>query len=359
MNLPTNLKKIAEKVRLAERISEYEATVLFYEAPLSLLSLLANQIKERRYGAQITFIVDRNINYTNICEVRCRFCAFSRNEDDPDAYVLTEVEVLEKVREAADLGATQVMLQGGLYRKTDLNYILRIFRLIKERFPQITIHSLTATEIDYFAKLHGLSYEAVLSRLKEAGLNSLPGGGAEILVDKVRKVISPKKISSSKWLEIHRTAHQLGMFSTATMVIGHKEAYEDRINHLKKIRDLQDQTGGFISFIPWIYHPGNTQLGGQKTTAADYLRTLAISRIYLDNIPHVQASWLTVGKKTAQIALEFGADDLGSIMLEENVVSSTGYQAVRMAVDEMVGLIKSTGKLPVQRLTDFTVVRTF
>jgi cyclic dehypoxanthinyl futalosine synthase len=359
MNLSTNLAKIADKVRQSKRITDEEAHMLFYKAPLSFLSLLANEIKEKQYGKQVTFIIDRNINYTNICEVRCKFCAFSRDKYDPDAYVLSEDEILEKVREAFELGATQIMLQGGLYRETNLDYIVRIFNRIKENFPDITIHSLTATEIDYFARLHGITYEEVLKKLKDAGLNSLPGGGAEILVDRVRKVISPNKTSSAKWLEIHRTAHKLGLFSTATMVIGHRETYKDRVEHLRKIRNLQEETNGFISFIPWIYHPGRTELGGQKTTAADYLRTLAIARLYLDNIPHVQASWLTVGKNTAQIALDFGADDLGSIMLEENVVSSTGHKAVRMAIEEMVDLIKSAGKLPAQRLTNFEVVRSF
>lgn len=354
-----NLKKIFKKIENNERVEPEEAVVLFTQAPLSLLAYHASKIKEEKYGDVVTFIVDRNINYTNICEVRCRFCAFSRDESDPEAYVLSKEEVLKKVKEASELGATQVMLQGGLYSKTDLNYIVSIFKEIKSQFPEITIHSLTATEIDYFARLHKMSIEDVLKKLKESGLNSLPGGGAEILVDRVREQVSPGKTSAKRWLEIHRIAHKLGLFSTATMVIGHRETIEDRVEHLEKIRKLQDETSGFISFIPWIYYPGKTKLGGRKTTSVDYLRTLAISRIYLDNIPHVQASWLTVGKKTAQIALYFGADDLGSIMLEENVVSSTGHKAVRMAVDEMVDLIKSAGKRPAQRFTDFKIKEYF
>ncbi|MCX7831316.1 MAG: dehypoxanthine futalosine cyclase [Actinobacteria bacterium] len=350
---------LARKIEKGKRITSEEAISLFREYPLSLLAKIANDIKEEKYGNKVTFIVDRNINYTNICEVRCKFCAFSRDEEDSDAYVLSEEEILNKVEEAVNMGATQVMLQGGLYRKTDLYYITNIFSLIKKRFPQISIHSLTATEIDYFSKIHNLSIEEVLTKLKESGLSSLPGGGAEILVDKVRKIISPKKISSSKWLQIHEKAHLLGLKSTATMVIGHRETIEDRILHLERIRKLQDKTGGFLSFIPWIYYPGKTELGGTKTTSVDYLRTLAVARIFMDNIPHVQASWLTVGKKTAQMALYFGADDLGSIMLEENVVRATGHNAVRMAIDEMVNLIKSADRKPAQRKTDFTIVREF
>lgn len=350
---------LAKKIEKGVRITSEEAFKLFKEYPLSLLAEIANTIKEDKYGDRVTFIVDRNINYTNICEVRCKFCAFSRDENASDAYVLTEEEILKKVEQAVNMGATQIMLQGGLYRKTDLEYITKIFSLIKYKFPDISIHSLTATEIDYFSKIHNLTIEEVLMKLKESGLSSLPGGGAEILVDRVRNVISPKKISSLKWLQIHEKAHLLGLKSTATMVIGHKETIEDRILHLERIRKLQDKTGGFLSFIPWIYYPGKTKLGGTKTTSADYLRTLAVARIFLDNIPHIQASWLTVGKKTAQIALYFGADDLGSIMLEENVVRATGHNAVRMAIDEMVNLIKAAERKPAQRRTDFTIVREF
>lgn len=354
-----NLHKLSLKILEEKRVTKDEALFLYEEAPLSYLAYHANLIKEKLYGDLVTFIIDRNINYTNICEVRCKFCAFSRDENDADAYVLSKDEVLDKVREAVELGATQVMLQGGLYRKTDLNYMIEIFSAIKKNFPDLTVHSLTATEIDYFSKIHGLTVEEVIKSLKDSGLDSLPGGGAEILVDRVREVISPNKTSAKRWLEIHRTAHKMGLESTATMVIGHRETIEDRIEHLDQIRSLQDETGGFRSFIPWIYHPGKTELGGKKTTAADYLRNLAISRIYLDNIDHIQASWLTVGKKVAQMALHFGADDLGSIMLEENVVKATGHEAVAMAVDEMIELIRSSERLPVQRTSDFKEIKRY
>lgn len=350
---------ILSKAVDGRRISSEEAEHLFSHAPLSELCYAANLIREKKHGSICTFIIDRNINYTNICEARCRFCAFSRDADDPDAYVLDVEEILMRVKEAVELGATQVMIQGGLYRQTGLDYIEKVFRSIKQHFPAVTIHSLTATEIDYFARISGLTVEQVLERLKGAGLNSLPGGGAEILVDSVRSHVSPKKISSRRWLEIHEAAHRTGMRSTATMVIGMGETSRDRVLHLARIRELQDRTGGFLSFIPWIYYPGNTALGGLKTTAADYLRTLAISRIFLDNIDHVQASWLTVGKKVAQMGLHFGADDLGSVMLEENVVKATGHRVVSLKVEEMRQMIAAADRIPVQRDTEFNYLEDF
>lgn len=351
--------EILKKALKGIRISTEEAQHLIEKASLSELAAAANSIREKRHGNICSFIIDRNINYTNICEARCRFCAFSRDEGDDDAFVLSEEEILAKVKEAVELGATQVMIQGGLYRKTGLDYIESVFRSIKKNFPHITIHSLTATEIDYFARVSGLSVEDVLVRLKEAGLNSLPGGGAEILVDRVRRHVSPRKISSKRWLQIHEKAHRVGLKSTATMVIGMGESLKDRIQHLDELRQLQDVTGGFLSFIPWIYYPGNTELGGVKTTAADYLRTLAVSRIFLDNFQHVQASWLTVGKKVAQMGLHFGADDLGSVMLEENVVKATGHRVISLRVEEMREMIAAAGRIPVQRDTEFNYLEEF
>jgi cyclic dehypoxanthinyl futalosine synthase len=347
------LDEIAQGSR---RLTDDEALICVTEAPLSLLFWKADIVRRRLHGTRTTFIIDRNINYTNICEMRCAFCAFSRDEGDADAYVLTHDEVLERVREAADLGATQVMIQGGLYRKTGLSYVTELFRKLKTEFPHITNHSLSAAEIDYFARTEGLSLEETVRVLKEAGLDSLPGAGAEILNDEVRAVISPKKIGTQRWLDVHRAVHEAGLFSTATMVIGHVEAPKHRVAHLKALRDLQDETGGFRSFIPWIYLPGKTELGGTKATAAEYLRTIAVARLYLDNVPHVQASWLTVGRKVGQLALHAGADDLGSLMLEENVVRATGHDFVALRTDEMVSLIESAGFTAAQRRTDFSIV---
>jgi len=350
------LQEVSEgKARL-----DLENTLLaFNELPLPQLFKFADRVRERINGNTCTFIIDRNINYTNVCEVRCSFCAFSRDENDKDAYTLSLEEILSKVSEAKEFGATQVMIQGGLNRKTGLSYITKVFESIKKNFPKITIHSLSAPEIEFLSRLEGLSFRETLKILKEAGLSSLPGGGAEILVDDVRQVVSPKKTRTDVWLKIHEEAHKLGLPSTATMVIGHKENIKDRITHLLKIRDLQDKTGGFMSFIPWVYYPGKTKLGGRKTTAADYLKTLSLARLFLDNIKHIQASWLTVGKAVGQIALQAGADDLGSLMLEENVVRSTGHQVVSMKIEEMVHLIKSAGRKPAQRSTDFSIIRVF
>ncbi len=359
MNEKVLVQKLEKVTAGNYRLTEEDAAQAFRCLPLSTLFRYADKVRERLNGEICTFIIDRNVNYTNICGIRCKFCAFSRNEKDEDAYVLSIDEILKRVKEAKKLGATQVMLQGGLYRKTGLSYITEVFRAIKERYPDITIHSLSAPEIEYLSKIENKSFEGILSILRNSGLNSLPGGGAEILSDEVKLVISPKKTKTDTWLRIHETAHSLGIASTATMVIGHKEKVKHRISHLACIRRLQDRTGGFRSFIPWIYHPGNTELGGRKTTSADYLRTVAIARLFLDNLKHVQASWISVGRTVGQVALHAGADDLGSLMLEENVVRATGYDFMSMKMDEMVYLIESSGREPAQRTTDFTIIRRF
>jgi cyclic dehypoxanthinyl futalosine synthase len=291
--------------------------------------------------------------------VRCRFCAFSRDEGDPDAYVLTPEEILARVDEAHRLGATHIMLQGGLCRKTGLSYVREVFGRIKTAYPEMTIHSLTAPEIEYLARVESRSIEDVLETLKESGLGSLPGGGAEILSDPVRSLVSPNKINTAAWLAVHAAAHGLKIPSTATMVIGHRETIGDRIEHLAAIRNLQDRTGGFRSFITWIYHPGNTELGGKPTNAVDYLKTIALQRLFLDNIAHLQASWLSIGVAVAQVALHCGADDMGSIMLEENVVRATGHNFPPLKAEDMAKLIHSAGRQPAQRRTDFTILRTF
>lgn len=342
-----------------ERLTEEEALEAFASLPLATLFKYADQARERLNGNICTFVIDRNINYTNICEVRCKFCAFSRDEDDKDAFVLSIEEIVEKVREAVGLGATQVMLQGGLCSKTGLGYITGLFKELKRSFPRVVIHSLTAPEVEFLARLEGKSIEEVLKLLRKAGLDSLPGGGAEILVDEIRWIVSPKKTTAQKWLEVHETAHKLNIPTTATMVIGHQEKPEHRILHLSLIRNLQDKTDGFRAFIPWIYYPGKTELGGKKTTSPDYLKTVAIARLFLDNIKHLQTSWLTIGKPVAQLTLRAGVDDMGSLMLEENVIRSTGYDFMSMKIEEMVHLIRSSGLKPAQRATDYSILKTF
>ncbi|MCR5176898.1 MAG: dehypoxanthine futalosine cyclase [Anaerovibrio sp.] len=322
------------------------------------LGAKADAARRKLFDETVTFIVDRNINYTNVCKNECRFCAFFRPKDHKDAYLLTQEEILKKVSETAEAGGTQVMIQGGLYPDLGLDYYETMLRGIKKQFPQITIHSFTATEIQYFAQQAGLSILDTLKRLQEAGLDSLPGGGAEILVDEIRKKVSPKKIMTEDWLHVMECAHSIGMESTATMVIGFGETMAQRIEHMEKIRQLQDKTGGFRAFITWTFQPGNTQLGGEKTTGWDYMKTLAVTRLYMDNIKHIQGSWVTQGERIGQLTLGFGADDLGSIMLEENVVRAAGTQ-YEMSINKMADMIRGAGKKPAQRDTEYNVIKRF
>ena len=339
------------------RITKNEGIQLISETDLLQLGKQANEIKKRKFGNIATFIIDRNINYTNICENECEFCAFYRRKNQKSAYVLSHKGILNKVSEAVKLGATQVMIQGGLNPELRLDYYETMLKKIKKSF-NVTIHSFTTTEIQYFAKKEGITELEVLQRLKAAGLDSLPGGGAEILVDEIRNRISPKKISSYDWLNIMKMAHSIGMKSTATMVIGFGETFEQRIEHMEKIRKLQDETGGFRAFIMWSFQPNNTRLGGKKVSAWDYMKTLAFSRLYLDNIEHIQGSWVTQGERIGQLTLNFGADDLGSIMLEENVVKSAGT-SYKMSVKKMIDLIKITGNIPAQRNTEYNILKKF
>lgn len=318
----------------------------------------ADAARRKLFDNTVTFIVDRNINYTNVCKNECKFCAFFRRKEHKDAYLLSYEEILEKVRETAEAGGTQVMIQGGLHPDLGLGYYEKMLRLIKENFPQITIHSFTATEIQYFAQQAGLSILDTLKRLQAAGLSSLPGGGAEILVDEVRRRVSPKKIMTDDWLHVMECAHSIGMESTATMVIGFGETMAQRIEHMEKIRRLQDKTGGFRAFITWTYQPGNTELGGEKTTGWDYMRTLALTRLYMDNVKHIQGSWVTQGERIGQLTLGFGADDLGSIMLEENVVRAAGTR-YEMSINKMAELIRGAGRMPAQRDTEYRIIRRF
>lgn len=318
----------------------------------------ADAVRRKLFDNTVTFIVDRNINYTNVCKNECKFCAFFRRKEHKDAYLLSYEEILAKVRETAEAGGTQVMIQGGLHPDLGIEYYENMLRLIKENFPQITIHSFTATEIQYFAQQAGLSILDTLKRLQAAGLSSLPGGGAEILVDEVRRRVSPKKIMTDDWLHVMECAHSIGMESTATMVIGFGETMAQRIEHMEKIRRLQDKTGGFRAFITWTYQPGNTELGGEKTTGWDYMRTLALTRLYMDNVKHIQGSWVTQGERIGQLTLGFGADDLGSIMLEENVVRAAGTR-YEMSINKMAELIRGAGRKPAQRDTEYRVIRRF
>ena len=340
------------------RLTEKEGEALLLAQDPIALGREADAVRRARYGNRTTFIVDRNINYTNICRNECSFCAFYRRLDAADAYLLSYEEILEKARETVEAGGTQLMIQGGLHPELGLAYYEEMLRRLKREFPMLTIHSFTATEILYFAEKAGLSVEETLKRLQAAGLDSLPGGGAEILVDRIRKRIAPKKIMTDDWLRIMKTAHTIGMESTATMVIGFGETMADRIEHMEKVRRLQDETGGFRAFITWTFQPGHTELGGEKTSSWDYLTTLALTRLYLDNIAHIQGSWVTQGERIGQLTLGFGADDLGSIMLEENVVKAAGTR-YEMSIQKMVRLIQGAGREAAQRDTEYHVFKTF
>ena len=339
------------------RLTNREALELFEHGDLLDLGKRADAIRKKIFGDVVTFIIDRNINYTNICQNECKFCAFFRRANQRGAYLLTHEEILQKVRETVAAGGTQLMIQGGLHPDLDLSYYEEMLRLIKKNFD-ITIHSFTATEIQHFANRAGLSILETLKRLQAAGLDSLPGGGAEILVDEIRRKISPKKIMTDDWLAVMRAAHSIGMKSTATMVIGFGETLGQRLEHMEKIRRLQDETGGFRAFITWTYQPNNTALGGNKVSAQDYMRTLAMTRIFLDNVDHIQGSWVTQGERIGQLTLAFGADDLGSIMLEENVVRAAGT-SFEMSTRKMVELIRSAGRIPAQRNTRYEVLKVF
>ena len=307
---------------------------------------------------RVTFVIDRNVNYTNICETKCSFCAFYRDKSAADAYVLSREEIFSKIDELVRQGGTQLLMQGGLNPELKIDFFEGLFRDIKTRFPVLQNHSLSPAEVVCIASSSGLSLDETVSRLKSAGLDSIPGGGAEILVDEVRGSISPKKIGWRQWADVMLTAAGMGMPTTATMMFGSCEKPADIVEHLFRIRELQDAGGSFTAFIPWTYQPGNTELGGTTASGVEYLKVLALSRIVLDNIPNIQASWVTQGAKMAQVALFFGANDLGGTMLEENVVAAAGC-SFRMSCDEMISLIRTAGFRPAQRTTTYTIVREF
>ncbi len=340
-------------------INRKTVTDLLLNADLLELGNWANGIRQRMHPDNVvTFVVDRNVNYTNICESRCSFCAFYRNIDAEDAYLLKYETVYEKIAELVEHGGTQLLMQGGLHPEITLEYFEELFNGIRQRFPKVQNHSLSPAEICHLADRHQLTITDVLGRLKQAGLASIPGGGAEILVDEVRQRISPKKIGWQRWGEVMLAAAGLGMSTTATMMFGSTETPEQIVEHLFRVRELQQQGGSFTAFIPWTYQPGNTDLGGETATGVEYLKVLALSRIVLDNIPNIQASWVTQGAKMAQVALFFGANDLGGTMLEENVVAAAGC-SFRMSQHEMIELIQQAGFRAAQRSTGYKILREF
>jgi len=352
-SIPDDLTKNIES---GSRLTPEQAVLLYDNVPFTELGRLANIRRFQQIPAEsATFVLDRNISLTNVCVSGCNFCAFYVEPGSPDAFTLSLDEIIDKVSDAVEHGATQIMIQGGLNPALDLRFYEEIFRTIKERFD-VWIHSLTATEIVYIAATEGLDVRETLERLIAAGLDSLPGGGAEILVDEIRSRVSPRKIKADQWFDVMRTAHALGIRTTATMVYGLGETTSQRVEHLTRVRDLQDETGGFTAFIPWSFQPGRTRLDMEKSTGVDYLGILALARLFLDNIPHIQSGWVTEGPDLGQLALSFGADDFGGILMEEQVVRSTGVSHA-MDLNTAISLINETGLKPVQRTTLYKAVK--
>ena len=350
-----SLDELLQKVWDGQRINPAEALRL-YRLPLGELGALADRRRQLAradaYGGRgneiVTYIVDRNINYTNVCNVYCKFCAFYRTEKDDDAYVITFDELDRKIEETIALGGTQILLQGGHHPKLSMQWYLDLLAHIKGKFPQVNIHGFSPSEFVHFREVFKLPMEEIISQFKRAGLGSIPGGGGEILVDRVRQRISPLKAMTDDWLAVMDVAHGLGLRSSATMMFGHVETVEDRIEHLERVRAQQDKSKGFTAFIGWTYQAEHTKLRVPTAGAHEYLRTQALARIYLDNFPSIQSSWVTQGQEIGQVALKFGASDLGSIMIEENVVSQAGT-TFRMTVSDMQRLIKDLGYEPHQR----------
>lgn len=366
---PARERAILERAREGGRISSAEALYLLEHGDLDRIGEVADAIRRRRFPeGYATFIVDRNINYTNVCVIKCTFCAFYRLPGDPEGYRRSKEEIFQRIEEALDQGATQIMFQGGHDPKLTITYYEDLFRSVKARYP-VTLHSLSPSEVHHISRYSRLSFAETLRRLREAGLDSLPGGGAEILSERVKKTISPLKNSAAVWIEIMDAAHQQRIRTTATMMLGHVETLAERIEHFERIRDSQDRAlrdvgpgQGYRAFIPWTYQPDNTELEALapgRTSAEDYLKTLAVARLYFDNIDHVQGSWLTVGKDTGQSSLAYGADDLGSIMLEENVVSAAGVTEKCMTNAQMITLIQNAGRIPALRDTHYRVLQTY
>lgn len=340
-------------------IDREHALHLLTSADLLDLGEMADSIRRSLHpDGVVTFVVDRNVNYTNICTSRCSFCAFYRDETAPDAYLLGEEEIFQKIGELVEQGGTQLLMQGGLHPRLGIDWFERLFREIRRRFPTVQNHSLSPAEITDLAERSGLTVEETVARLHDAGLDSIPGGGAEILVDRVRREISPKKIGWEGWKRVMLAAARLGMPTTATMMFGSRETPRDIVEHLFRVRELQEEGGSFTAFIPWTYQPGNTELGGETATGVEYLKVLALSRVVLDVIPNIQASWVTQGAKMAQVALFFGANDLGGTMLEENVVAAAGCR-FRMSREEMIDLIREAGFTPAQRTTTYQILRRY
>ncbi len=347
---------VCEKSLAGERLTRNDAEILYYDANLHTLSSLAHAMRMRLHPKRIvTYVGDRNINYSNVCVCACRFCAFYRPPQAADAYVITREQLAEKIEETLALGGTQILMQGGHHPDLPFSWYEELLTFIRSNWPSIHIHAFSPPEIAYWAKLYNLSTQEILTRLKASGLHSLPGGGAEILHNEVRKQVSPNKCSADTWLNIMEEAHALGLRTTATMMFGHEEKPEHRLEHLFAVRATQDKTHGFTAFIPWTFQPAHTQIRCQTQPAPNYLRMLALSRLVLDNIKNIQASWVTMGPHIGQLALLYGANDFGSLMLEENVVAAAGT-SYSLKREDIHQIIEAAGFLPKQRTMDYQIL---
>ena len=357
--LSTRWKPILDRVEKGERIGAEDATILMDEAPFQELGRVAAMKRQVQVPGNIaTYVFDKNLNTTNVCVVDCKFCAFYTNPENKRGYTRTPEQILEEAKKAADAGATQILIQGGLNPDLKLDYYEKCLSLIRDNVD-IWIHSLSPTEIEYIAAEENITIKECLIRLQAAGLQSLPGGGAEMLVDDIRKKISPKKTRSQAWLDLHDDAHSIGMKTTATMVYGFGETGAQRVEHLIKIRDQQDKTGGFTAFIPWSFSPNKTKLDCPRLmNGTDYLRMVAMARIILDNIAHLQAGWVTEGPDVSQVALQFGADDYGGVLMTEEVVSATGLE-YGVTEDQVINMIREAGYTPAQRTTQYDMIKVY
>ncbi|MFA7536103.1 MAG: cyclic dehypoxanthinyl futalosine synthase [Desulfuromonadales bacterium] len=355
----SRISSISRKIAACHPIDRAEALFLLCDADLLAVGKLADAVRKRKHRHnRATFVIDRNVNYTNICQSQCKFCAFYRTADAADAYVLSYDDIFVKVQELVDHSGTQLLMQGGLHPDLRIDWFETLFRELKGRFPQVQIHCLSPAEVVHIAQLSELAMPECLRRLQAAGLDSVPGGGAEVLVDTVRQEISPNKIGWREWAEVMEEAHRLGMRTTATMMFGSKEKPADIVEHLFRVREIQERTGGFTAFIPWTFQPANTELGGETATGIEYLKVLALARIVLDNVENIQASWVTQGAMLAQVALFFGANDLGGTMLEENVVAAAGC-SFRLSVDEIIEMARGAGFVPAKRNTLYQILTTY
>ena len=357
MIAPLNVNDLLETPVAGERLSPEEGLRLLESNDLAALGRAADEVTRRMHPESYrTYNIDRNINYTNVCTAVCDFCAFYRSPKSPEGYVLDRKVLLEKIQETVDIGGEQILLQGGLHPDFKIEWYEEMLSDIKEHFPQVNVHGFSPPEIYHFGKVNKLSLREVLVRLRAAGLGSLPGGGAEILVDRVRKQITRGKVLSDDWLEVNRVWHELGGRSTATMMFGHVETMAERIEHLDRLRQLQDETGGFTAFICWTFQPEHTDLSDIAPTGAhEYLKTNAVARLYLDNFANLQSSWVTQGLKIGQMGLLYGANDMGSLMLEENVVSQAGT-VHHLSLEQIRGAISDLGYQPRQRNVFYELV---